>query len=349
MANEPNGVTFDGLHSYTDFGLWISKQPNLGSPKPKLNLVDVPGMDGYLDMTEANSGEVKYSNRPISFVFSAKVNDADRPEFEERINAALHGKNIQQIIIDNDPLWYYTGRATVVFSEVKAWKLKCTVSVDAYPYAMKIAETVVDLNDPNALVELRSINLGGDDVSKNMIATDLRYGTQEFPTGNFAMVGLSDVIVNWPTTAVHTNNRILQFVDADEHVYTTTISSSVFNRGTIRIPVSDLAAANVDITKIYRVFVLGINGAWVTREQMAYHYVVANSRKSVVPSIVLTLGSGSSETNVYIVVDGRQYTITENQSLYEDIVLGHGDHDIYVPLQDATISSLVMRFREGKI
>ena len=98
--NRVNGVRFDGLHSFHDLDMWLSERPDWGSPEPKLNLVEIPGADGVLDLTEANAGDVKFNNRQITLTFAAMVKAEEQERFKSRIMNTLHGKVIQQIIPD---------------------------------------------------------------------------------------------------------------------------------------------------------------------------------------------------------------------------------------------------------
>ena len=65
-----DGVWFDDMHvGYTmDF---IMNYARVASPVAKIKEIEVPGMDGVLDLTES-LGEVKYNNRQISFKFTTK-------------------------------------------------------------------------------------------------------------------------------------------------------------------------------------------------------------------------------------------------------------------------------------
>ena len=63
-GNAEIGVSFDDMHSYTDWGLRL-KEVKIGIPEAKTVYVDVPGSDGSLDLTEAQNGGVKYGMRTL--------------------------------------------------------------------------------------------------------------------------------------------------------------------------------------------------------------------------------------------------------------------------------------------
>ena len=132
------GIKFGNYHSWNDFSLILS-QKTIGTPSPKVETVDIPGGDGVLDLTEF-FGEVKYSNRPLSFEFSTMVPHEEFMDLFSRVQNALHGKKMQ-IVLDDDAEWAYTGRITV--SEWKAERNigKLTIDCDCEPYKTKHEKT----------------------------------------------------------------------------------------------------------------------------------------------------------------------------------------------------------------
>lgn len=134
------GVTFGDYHSYDDLSL-ILAQKTIKAPSPKTEIIDIRGGDGVIDLTEF-FGEVKYSNRDLIFEFTAQVHQSEFMNAFSAVQNALHGQKMQ-IVLDDDPEWYYVGRITV--SEWKADKNigKLTIDCDCEPYKIKRAETVV--------------------------------------------------------------------------------------------------------------------------------------------------------------------------------------------------------------
>ena len=337
-----NGVTFDGKHSYSDFGLWLSERPDLGAPAAKTNIVEIPGADGVLDLTEANAGEVKFRNRTLRFVFSAMVKVADQEDFKAVIRNALHGRKIQQIILDEDPAWYYTGRASVNFTNLYPWKLKCVITVDAAPYAMKIDETVVDFGEPDEAA-VNEIRLNATDVSKQSWNTDLRLGTIEFPGG---LLAPSNIYLTWPDDPDRLSKNMMQVVDSNGNAFTTAYTTYDPTANPSIVNLSGIAQAGVDLTKVYRFLVAGIGGCYLYYEEYGFKYTVMNSRKAVVPVFDLD----TQEASVTIVVNGKSYTILPGKTVNEDIVLKSGANEIYIPYSGVgPDDTFTMTFREGKL
>ena len=145
------GVKFGNFRSWDDFSLILS-QKTIGTPSPKTETIDIPGGDGVLDLTEF-FGETKYNNRNLSFEFSTIVPQSEFMNLFSRVQDALHGQKMQ-IVLDDAPEWYYTGRISV--SEWKAEKAvgKLTIDCDCEPYKTKLSQTVVTktVNGPTTVI-----------------------------------------------------------------------------------------------------------------------------------------------------------------------------------------------------
>lgn len=134
------GVTFGSYHSFEDLAL-ILTQKIIGTPAPKKEVVEIPGGDGVLDLTEF-FGETKYDNRQLTFEFSTIVPQSEFMELFSIVQNALHGKKME-ITLDDDIDWHYIGRI-----EVSEWKTdknigKLTVECDCEAYKIKNDETIV--------------------------------------------------------------------------------------------------------------------------------------------------------------------------------------------------------------
>lgn len=129
------GVTFANKHSYKDWKLITKSRPEIGSPSPKTNYIDIPEADGKLDLTESLSGEVKYDNRKITLEFTVIEARERWTSIYSTIMNYLHGQKVR-LILDEDPNHYYWGRF-----EIDEWKsdkrtstLTITGDVDPYKY-----------------------------------------------------------------------------------------------------------------------------------------------------------------------------------------------------------------------
>lgn len=131
-----HGVTFGNKHSYRTWKLMLKSRPEISPPKPKTKLIQVPGTNTVIDLTESLTGEVKYEPRTIRCEFCVVGGRLKWPAVYSAVLNELHGKKMQ-IIIDDDPNYYYTGRVAVdqwASEEVTA-TIVITAEVEPYKLA----------------------------------------------------------------------------------------------------------------------------------------------------------------------------------------------------------------------
>lgn len=134
------GIRFGLHHSYDDLKLILTAK-ELGTPAVKSEMLDIPGADGSLDLTES-FGEPKYENVTHRFDFSTIVPQSEFITLFTRIKNAIHGRKMR-VILDDDPLFYWIGRIHV--SKFTSEKGVGTISVecDCDPYKYKQDATTV--------------------------------------------------------------------------------------------------------------------------------------------------------------------------------------------------------------
>lgn len=145
------GVKFGDYHSFRDLALILSKK-EMGSPETKVRKIDIEGADSSLDFTEF-FGEPKYEDQKHKFEFSTIVPQARFMEQFSIIKNALHGK-MKRIILDDDPLYYYTGRLSVSSFTNERNIGHITIEADCEPYKYKLEKTVVSraVNGTEAII-----------------------------------------------------------------------------------------------------------------------------------------------------------------------------------------------------
>ena len=110
----------------------------------KISTVDIKGADGVLDLSEALTGDIKYSNREIKLTFEL-LDDSEYESLISKIGAYVHGKKIT-FQLTNDDLYYYVGRASINDWECVKRKGKIVISVDCEPYKYRMNETIINVN-----------------------------------------------------------------------------------------------------------------------------------------------------------------------------------------------------------
>lgn len=341
------GVWFGEYHSYQDWGMWLSKRPDLGSPEPRLNLVDVRGMDGNLDLTEVNSGDVKFSNRTLVFTFAKMVPAWQQEEFKSTVRNALHGRVIDEIYLDEDIAWAYTGRAYVEFENLESWKLQIVVTVDAFPYAMARSETIAWLYDTSATVENVNIPRGvsSSEWTPDGAKTHILFGTSEFPDG-IDYANADRIVLSWRLPYVHVGPYVVTIYDSLGSSADFTIPNA--NSAEYSISYVDISSRQIDLTKVYKITVSGITECECYTAFSVYHFVVQNARKNVSPLIVIR---DSHYSSAIITVNGADYDVSDD-SFTDGLYLRGGVNDVYIDPSQFPLGypqTFYMQFREGKL
>lgn len=169
------GVTFqteagDSRHSYRDFGLLPAAPPDFGMPKVKTSQVDIPGMDGVLDLTEA-FGVPRYGSRPGSFTYYLPTRyEAEQNALHAEVANLLHGK-VWRVIPDESPDAYYSGRLAVgpiVRSGSGLPTFTITGDLDPFRYLPDNASyDVFEISGYHNTVTITSTPLGGTPSVRN--------------------------------------------------------------------------------------------------------------------------------------------------------------------------------------
>lgn len=143
-----NVKTGESRHSYRDFGLFPLEVNMPDPPGVQTNFIDVPGMDGTLDATESLDGTVHYEDRDYSQKY---LDITGRTGMHSRYSALqnfLHGKQMQ-MVLDDDPNWYYIGRYEVGDPSPKDYRNTVNIKATLRPFKYSLNSTLDDwLWDP---------------------------------------------------------------------------------------------------------------------------------------------------------------------------------------------------------
>lgn len=134
------GTDFGGVHSSTTLNL-IQQKVEIPPAEPKLNLIDIPGANGSVDLTEALGVGVVFKDRKIKWTF-ALYPGADWEAKKQEVSGALNGRSCH-ITLDSDPGYYYDGRVSVSNHKLDGQLKQITVTATCRPYKLKQQETTV--------------------------------------------------------------------------------------------------------------------------------------------------------------------------------------------------------------
>jgi len=138
------GITFDkgnsqSKNTWSDWYLVPSSRPSVAPPEPKKTIIEIPGSNGVIDLTEYLTGDVTYGNRKGTWEFIVMN---EKPilwsNLYSDIMDFLHGQQVERIFMEDElkeagdtsyPDWYYTGRINV-----NAWDTQENYSVISFDY-----------------------------------------------------------------------------------------------------------------------------------------------------------------------------------------------------------------------
>ena len=121
QAKSYHSITIGSKNTWDDWHLVPSSRPLVSPPPPRTSFAELVGGDGSMDLTTSLTSNPTYGNRTGSWEFIVinwgqlpsdtpiQTNWANR--FSE-IMAYLHGKTFN-VILDDEPGYYYTGRLSV--------------------------------------------------------------------------------------------------------------------------------------------------------------------------------------------------------------------------------------------
>lgn len=142
------GVTFDDLHTWDAWKLYLTAPATISHPAARVKIVEVPGMDGGLDASDAPAGRVTYETRDLRCCCLSKALPKAWPALYSELLNKLHGKEMK-ITIDEDPDYYYLGRVSVGKpSYDRAWRIDISATCDPYKYRQ--ASTIIAATVPES-------------------------------------------------------------------------------------------------------------------------------------------------------------------------------------------------------
>ncbi|WP_279161125.1 hypothetical protein [Thomasclavelia cocleata] len=114
---------------------------SISSAEVKKETVDIPNVDGVIDLSTALTGDVVYKNRVVKITLIKDDPEGKLLKFQSEFDNRFHGK-MAKLTFEEDPEYYWKGRINI---EHKIDKVidQVTLTLDALPYKYKLKETVI--------------------------------------------------------------------------------------------------------------------------------------------------------------------------------------------------------------
>lgn len=213
-----NRLIVDGVDLSVRYQLILLDGYTLSPPEPKTYTVDVPGGDGVIDLTQALTGDVAYSNRKQDFTFL--VVDTDNFEkVKTEVSNFLHGKAFDYNMT-MDPEYTYHGRFTVTEYQHQVTlnhgivgAIKIEISAD--PYKVKTNKVYALNATGGAMFRLPSGRKPVHPVIESSLPCRVRFGNviTDVPAGTHR---LNDILFKEGYNEIYVNSYRLYNVTWDE-------------------------------------------------------------------------------------------------------------------------------------
>ena len=221
-----HSVYFGNMNTFSDWHLVPDSRPVIVQPEPKTNIVDIPGGQGSLDLSEVLTRYPLYGLRSGSLSFNVLNGYGDWADRYHDIVNYIHGKHLT-MSLEDDPDWYYEGRFKVNWESPNdgTWS-KITIDYDLDPF--KLASDITSIVGP---------------VSSN----DTKYATITFDGKSMPIIPYINIpTMNATSLVLNLSNPELS-IGYDDCEVEVGISGSTF---LYELPISNMSGNNSCIMKV---------------------------------------------------------------------------------------------------
>lgn len=107
--NGEHSITIGTKNSWSDWHLIPSRKLVIPMPNPVMNMIQIPGRNGSVDLSEFLAGRTMFQDRQGTLEFEVAPGYKSWEEAYSEIANYIHGRRYNAIL-DDDPYYYYEGR-----------------------------------------------------------------------------------------------------------------------------------------------------------------------------------------------------------------------------------------------
>lgn len=339
-TNHYHYVTFtldDGTsyNSYVDFGLYLETPVQIPAPEPNTYMIEVPGRNGSLDLTESAIGGLTYKDRKIEFPFLCRKRRREWNGTYHKLLNSLHGKHCQ-IVCSDDPEFYYEGRVFVSEFGGDEHMASPSVTATVKPFKTKLTETEYSVSIGLPTDTLTTLN--GEATTARTWAqwTPTMYGNGKVQFGEYTALRITYMRSN-------TGTMTIVIKDTDGNTQTSTPSYDE-KSGVFRILKDNFSKISWDKISEIRIEdslfprILSVEGVFRSNATIK----VGASGKPAIPTIY-------TDNSVYMAVNGAVYTVSPGGWENENVVVqGESTEFAFGKLdEEASYGDVKITYREG--
>ncbi len=292
---DTSGSEEKNYNSYMDWGLYLEAPAEVSPPEPNTYMIEVPGRNGSLDLTESAMGGVTYQDRKMNFKFICRKHRNEWNRIYHELINAVHGKPCR-IICSDDDRFYYEGRVTVEKWGNDNKMAFPTVSATVRPFktalkTKKYTETLKTGEESRTPLKGKSVHAYQEE---RLVF---------FQTGPFTIDwnNFTKIVVKYQKNATMTSIYITD--GTNDWTETENEVTDVYSRTITR---AELEADGVDWEKIERVVIMGD----VVSKSLTVHGI------ATVNAVIVTGASGKAAAPVVtatipvtMTVNGKTYSV----------------------------------------
>lgn len=257
------GIMFGDKHTFDDWGLCLVEAPFVDAADLNLNLLEIDGGNGYINLTEVMTGEPTYKSRTKTWKFKTDTQRDDWTGIMRDIAKSVHGQYLE-IRLDEQPNGYYEGICYVDSHTVKDKVLYLNISATLQPFWYENEYTTFE--ESWSTTDDRVIPFKGvPSPNQRKTDTDLRFGTTNFPALDLSQYDSLRIWYDVPRGGKLWNRQIDVTIAGSvggAFIKFYTVPSSVSHRWFVDIPVSEIKESVEDLSKIWRVWTGSLSGMY---------------------------------------------------------------------------------------
>ena len=341
FTREANGETVT-YNSYEDWGLYLTEPVVVSAPEPNTYMVEVPGRNGSLDLTESTIGTVTYQDREIEFPFLCRKKRKEWNKIYTDVMNAVHGRRCE-ITCSDDPDYTYEGRVTVdewdadgtmAFPTLRATVRPFKTEKTEREYAVELsAESEKKIRLIGVRNDMYTINSGSGDAKKTVIV----FGSKNVRSVDWSL--FKALTVEYDKKAGRKVSIAVKAGDKSagslEQVQSTHYAWTL-----------EKAKTTIAWEKIYRVTVEGdVSNVKIYGTLQANATItIEGSAKPAIPTIETT-------ADVKITVNGQGYDVAKGTYFNENIIIRNDPVTFAIAAKNAVTGgeTVTIRYRRGSL
>lgn len=135
--NGAHSVTFGNKNCWDEWGLIPTSKPVIAPPTVKVKQIDIPGLNGSLDLSTVLTGYPTYNNRTGTLDFLLAPGRGYWENVKAEVMRHLHGRRMNLYLAD-DPDHYYFGMFSVNALKSDAKTNGLSIDYNLYPFRRDI-------------------------------------------------------------------------------------------------------------------------------------------------------------------------------------------------------------------